>query len=310
MNFRQLEYFVEIVNQDNNITKAANKLYVSQSAVNQYLLKLEEELGTELFLRRPKHWSLTEAGKVYYEGAKQALLIKKDTYSKIFDITQSRSSSLHIGLTTNRGLKMFTDIFPELQQDFPNVTFVPYELVFHQQMEYVEEGKIDVGFIIVPSDVKEKISAISLGKEEMVLIVPSGHKVCEGYPRGSDMLPTLDIRKVADLPFTVMAQNTTHRMVIDRIFAESGITPKIMLETSTSAHVVRVAEACGYVGIVPRYYAETDNPAFCCFAMPDHPSWELCVTFRNKSYLSKAALRFIELTRQYWDRYLIPPQEN
>lgn len=304
MNFRQLEYFVEIVNQDNNITKAARKLYVSQSAVNQFLLKLEEELGTELFVRMPKHWTLTEAGKIYYEGAKKALLIKKDTYNKIFDITQSRSSSLHVGLTTNRGLKMFTEIFPALQQDFPNVTFIPYELRFRQQMEYIEEGRIDVGFVTVPMDYKNTINSISLGKEEMVLIVPSGHRVCEGYPRGTEELPTLDIREVADLPFTVMAEGTTHRKVIDAIFAKNGIDPKIMLETSTSAHMVRVAEVCGYAGIVPRYYAETDNPAFCCFAMPDHPLWELCIAFRNRSYLTKAALRFIDLAKEYWCKSL------
>ena len=50
MDFRECEYMVEIA-KENNITKAAKNLFISQSALNQQLLKLEKELGTQLFVR-------------------------------------------------------------------------------------------------------------------------------------------------------------------------------------------------------------------------------------------------------------------
>ena len=62
MDFRQLEYILKIA-EENNITRAAEKLYISQSALNQQLLKLERELGCQLFSRSRTDWHLTRAGE-------------------------------------------------------------------------------------------------------------------------------------------------------------------------------------------------------------------------------------------------------
>ena len=88
MDFRECEYMVEIA-KENNITKAAKNLFISQSALNQQLLKLEKELGTQLFVRSRTDWHPTEAGEAYLQGARKALLIKQDTYKKIYNITHS-----------------------------------------------------------------------------------------------------------------------------------------------------------------------------------------------------------------------------
>ena len=77
MDFRHLEYFIEMA-RENNITRAAERLYVSQSAVNQHLLKLEAELGTQLFVRSRRNWRLTEAGEIYLEGCRKAMLIRQE----------------------------------------------------------------------------------------------------------------------------------------------------------------------------------------------------------------------------------------
>ena len=69
MDTKQIEYILKIA-EENNITKAAEKLFITQSALNQQLLKLEKELGTPLFHRSRANWRLTEAGEIYIEGAK------------------------------------------------------------------------------------------------------------------------------------------------------------------------------------------------------------------------------------------------
>ena len=66
MDTRQIEYILQIA-EENNITHAAAKLFITQSALNQQLIKLENELGTPLFHRSRTNWHLTEAGKVYVE---------------------------------------------------------------------------------------------------------------------------------------------------------------------------------------------------------------------------------------------------
>ena len=72
MNFLQLEYFVAVAS-EGNITKAAEKLYISQSALSQTIRKLEEEFSVCLFNRLPKKLVLTEAGSAFLEYAHKAL---------------------------------------------------------------------------------------------------------------------------------------------------------------------------------------------------------------------------------------------
>ncbi|EGQ79573.1 transcriptional regulator GltC [Fusobacterium animalis ATCC 51191] len=82
MDLRQLEYIVEIA-EEKNITKAAKKLYITQSALNQTLLKLEKEIGEPLFERSKLNLYLTEIGKIYVEEAKKILEIKKKHMKKL-----------------------------------------------------------------------------------------------------------------------------------------------------------------------------------------------------------------------------------
>ena len=106
MDTKQIEYILKIA-EENNITRAAEKLFITQPALNQQLLKLERELGTQLFYRSRTDWRPTEAGMVYLENAKKMLLIKQDTYRIINDMTAQKQGSLSVGLTPGRGISMF-----------------------------------------------------------------------------------------------------------------------------------------------------------------------------------------------------------
>ena len=75
MDLKQIEYIVKIA-ETGNITRAAEQLFVTQSALNQQLLKLENALGIKLFYRRKHDLTPTDAGKVYLKYGRQ-MLIKK-----------------------------------------------------------------------------------------------------------------------------------------------------------------------------------------------------------------------------------------
>ena len=109
MDLKQLEYIVGIA-EEKNITKAAKKLYITQSALNQTLLKLEKEIGEPLFERSKLNLYLTEIGKIYVEQAKRILEIRKETYEKIDEIKGDYNSVIRIGLTPERGMLMFLSI--------------------------------------------------------------------------------------------------------------------------------------------------------------------------------------------------------
>lgn len=76
MDTRQMEYIIQI-SEERSITKAAEKLFITQSALNQQLQKLEKELGISLFIRTRSDWQLTPAGEIYVNTARQILNLKK-----------------------------------------------------------------------------------------------------------------------------------------------------------------------------------------------------------------------------------------
>ncbi len=309
MDFRQLEYIVEIA-KENNISRAAKNLFISQSALNQQLLKLENELGTQLFHRSRTDWRPTEAGEIYLRGAREALLIKRDTYSHINDITHSNKSELRLGLTPSRGIRMFTAIYPELHSKFRDLVILPIEMNVRAQQKAIAAGDIDLGFMTLTESQHVNASYITLGSEEMTVLVPAGHPVTEGYEIRDGRLPQIDIRSLREEPFTLMYKNSTMRDTCDKIFEDAGIIPHIIMETSSTASIVSMVASMLCCSIVPRYYVEPDNPKVASYVLPEHPSWDLCISYRKKTYLTDAAKEYIRLARRYWSKVLTPVQED
>ena len=106
MDLKQIEYILKIA-EEQNITRAAEKLFITQSALNQQLLKLEKELGTPLFYRSRTNCRPTHAGEIYIEAGRRMLMLKKDTYDKIHDLSEQQKGCLTIGFTAGRGITMF-----------------------------------------------------------------------------------------------------------------------------------------------------------------------------------------------------------
>ena len=79
MDLKQLEYIVAIA-ECGNISRAAETLFITQSGLNQQLIKLEKELGQQLFYRNKHYLRTTQAGKLYIDSAKEILRIKKNTF--------------------------------------------------------------------------------------------------------------------------------------------------------------------------------------------------------------------------------------
>ncbi len=309
MDFRQLEYMVEIA-KENNISRAAKNLYISQSALNQQLLKLENELGTQLFHRSRTDWRPTEAGEIYLRGAREALLIKKDTYSHINDITHSNKSELRLGLTPGRGIRMFTAIYPALHSKFKDLVILPIEMNVMTQQKALAAGDIDLGFMTLTESQRVNAAYITLGTEEMSVQVPMGHPVTEGYQIVDGKLPVIDIRQLREEPFTLMYKNSTMRKTCNEIFENADIIPHVIMETSSTASIVSMVASMLCCSIVPRYYVEVDNPKVASYILPEHPSWDLCISYRKKAYLTDAAKEYIRLAREYWSKMLIPVQED
>lgn len=299
MDFTQLQYMIKIA-EENNITKAAEKLYMSQSALNQQLLKLEKELGTQLFRRSRTNWGLTEAGRIYIEGAKAAMKIKRETYNQIYDVAKVQKGQLVIGLTPGRGLTMFTAIYPKLHQSFPDLQVVPIEMRVREQQLALAREELDLSFITLAEEHKTNDIHITLDTEEMLVAVPAGHPLSFKAAPPGEPYTIININELRYEPFVLMDKSSTLRAICDKIFERAGFLPNVLFETNNTSSITAMVESSFCCGIMPKYYISKDPRNLSCFALEHHPSWEVAIAYRKSSYLSEGAKAFIRLAQEYW----------
>ena len=302
MDTRQIEYILQIA-EENNITKAAEKLFITQSALNQQLLRLEKELGAPLFHRSKVDMRPTEIGQVYLDNAREILRIKQRTYNLINDMTDAKKGRLSIGFTPGRGSEMFTHVYPSFHQAYPNVIVEPHELSVHRQQQMISQGNLDIGFQTLSERQRTDSEYIKLGEEEIFLLVPSIHPAAEqlaATQTASAPFPIANLTLFQYEPFVLMYKESTIRAITDEIFRKSGFTPNVLFETASNNTVLSMIEANLCCGVVPEYYVRRLPKGISCFAFPTHPSWDIAANYRKNGYLSEAAKYFIELVRNFW----------
>ena len=302
MDLKQIEYIVKI-DDEHSITRAAEKLFVTQSALNQQLLRLEKELGAPLFHRSKVDMRPTEIGQVYLDNAREILRIKQRTYNLINDMTDAKKGRLSIGFTPGRGSEMFTHVYPSFHQAYPNVIVEPHELSVHRQQQMISQGNLDIGFQTLSERQRTDSEYIKLGEEEIFLLVPSIHPAAEqlaATQTASAPFPIANLTLFQYEPFVLMYKESTIRAITDEIFRKSGFTPNVLFETASNNTVLSMIEANLCCGVVPEYYVRRLPKGISCFAFPTHPSWDIAANYRKNGYLSEAATYFIELVRNFW----------
>lgn len=98
MEKRQCEYFLTIA-QEKNISKAAEKLFISQPSLSKFLIGLEKETGHKLFLRNRNQLEITEEGKIYLKYAKKFLSLENRMIQELSSRRAKDSSKLSLGIT-------------------------------------------------------------------------------------------------------------------------------------------------------------------------------------------------------------------
>lgn len=300
MDVKQLEYITTIAREE-SITKAAAKLFITQSALNQQLLKLEKELGTPLFIRGRNFCYPTEAGEIYLKGAREILTIKENTYHQLDDLVDNRKSLLRVGFTPTRGIDMFTKVYPNFHRNHVNVTVYPFEMSVKEQHEGLRSGTLDLAFAtLTPKQYHSSIAYQEIMDEEIYLAIPRRHPLAASYQENQENLPTLDLAKVKEEPFVLLHQDSTQRPLLDELFAKADFTPHILFETSSPRTMISMIEMELCCGFLPAYYVDRKNEKIAYFALPERPHWKVVASYQKQRYLNKTAKDFLSLAAKYW----------
>ena len=153
MNFLNIKYFIAIA-EEQNISAAARKLYVSQQSLSEHLKKLETEIGAPLFIRG-NTITLTVAGECFLDGAKEIMASYNRMISNIDAATANRRSSITVGVPTYMDPPFLADLLAQFTAHYPqyDVTIVKRQ---HADISHNMRGvDLYISYLPVPEELED-----------------------------------------------------------------------------------------------------------------------------------------------------------
>lgn len=300
MDFRQLEYIVAIA-ENKSISKAAETLFISQSGLNQQLIKLEKELGIQLFDRNKHFLRPTQAGELYVKNAVEILKIKRNTYSLLNDLKHDAIGEISLGLTHEHGIELFTEIFTAFNQRYPGITFSLTEAIVSKQNEMLLNGQLDLGIVMLQESEQIQLEYIPLYEEELILGIPKTHPEAKWASDFGSPLTVTDLSHFRDSKFSLIFASSTMRHLIDPLFQAAGFQPKLLIETAMNHALIQLVSKGFCCTILPysRMLASPYSADCAWFRLPSHPTWQICFARRKDTYMSEAHKYLIRLAKHY-----------
>ena len=150
MELRHLRYFV-IVAEEQNVTRAAERLHVSQPPLSRQIHDLEEELGVALFRRTGKSLALTEAGKIFLNEARAVLLRVDKAVETVRTVAQGDRGQLRIGYAPSLTVELLPKALRGFEHQRPGVRVALHDLSTEECVQKLNSRKLDVALTVKPA---------------------------------------------------------------------------------------------------------------------------------------------------------------
>ena len=152
MEFRVLKYFLMVAREE-NITKAAALLHLTQPTLSRQLMQLEAELGVKLFHRSKHSIILTEDGMLLKRRAQEIISLSDKTVQELSHKEDVLSGEIAIGCGETKNMLFLSEQIKKFRQKYPLVQFSIHSAIADDIKERIEKGVLDIGLLMEPVDV-------------------------------------------------------------------------------------------------------------------------------------------------------------
>lgn len=191
MDFKQLEYFIKIV-EEGSISAAAKKLFMSQPPLSFQMKLLEKELGALLFERGPRNINLTEAGKVLYERAKTLIQLNNFAKEEIEEIKEGNKGLIRLGIVSSVMDYFLSSILESFWKIYPNIRFEIFEDNTYNLLNKLEKNEIELAIVRTPFETSFTI--LDITSEQLFAV---------GNPKYFNSESDTSLMEIMNLPFAV-----------------------------------------------------------------------------------------------------------
>ncbi|WP_037355276.1 LysR family transcriptional regulator [Amycolatopsis orientalis] len=288
MDTRQLEYFVAVA-EELSFTRAAQRLFATQSTVSATIRALETDLGATLFDRSTRRVALSTAGMLFLPEAKAAL----ESVERAREVVQQASAglrgSLRIGTLTSMTAFDLPVLLGAFHRKHPLVDLHLTVSVTGSSglADDVRHGRLDVALLGLSRAELGGLDATLLASVPYYAVLPASHPLA-GHE--SVALPELDGELFVDCP-----RGFGNRIAVDREFAALGLSRRVAVEVADMRTVPRYVAAELGVAVLPGT-ARLDLPGVVPIPLADTSlTWPLTVVVSAKRPPSQALRTLLDL---------------
>lgn len=278
---RLVEYFL-VVAREQNMTKAAAELHVSQPALSAQIAALEKQLGIKLFRRTNKSTLLTEDGVLFRSRAQELVDLTNKIESEFTSDTGTVTGDIYLGCGETHIMAYISEVMRDIRKEHPGIRFHIYSGDAEAVLERLDKGLLDAGLLLGPF-FHEKYDYTDLGRHDSFgLLVPADCRLSERE--------TISLAELSDLPILVPAQiaGGTHDLGGADLSNINAVGSYNLITNATYMVEQGLCYALSLDGLVN---TEKRNLRFIPFET--EVKLEAFIVTKKYAYLSKAAKLFI-----------------
>lgn len=222
-----------------SLTKAAEALGCTQSAVSHAISNLESEFGFEILKRSRAGVRLTSEGERIMPPVRGMLNYEEQLKQTVSAIRGLDFGTVRIGAFTSVAVHWLPSVIKEFQSDYPNVDIKLLNGDYHDVEQWIIEGSVDLGFVNVPADLG--CECVPLMEDRLLAILPRDHKFAS-YPK----FPLVECETEA---FITLLETSNHDA--NKALSAAGIKPNIRFSTKDDYAIIAMVEQGLGISIMP-----------------------------------------------------------
>lgn len=280
------------VAKNQNITKTANELMISQPAISKSIKKLEELLGCSLFIRNKFGVILTNEGKYFYEQIKQAMNVIDNAENKLKEIITLEIGTLNIGISNTLTQEFLLPYLKYFHNKYPKIKIKIHTDPSFMLIKKARNGLVDLIILNLPYNVPNDFEQIKLKKIHDSFI--TGNKFKELKNK------TVPLQELTNYPLILTTQGSNTRYFLDDFCTKLNINLTPEIELASISLVTKFTKAEFGIGLITKEYIKEELEKGILFevkTIPALPTRNIGTIFLKNESLSHCAKEFLNLIK-------------
>lgn len=232
MELYQLRSFVTVAC-ENHLTRAAERLNISQPAVSAHVKALEEEFGQPLFIRTPTGMQLTAGGNILYKKAKK-ILQEVDELTRLGESLQDQPAGIiRIGLNRNADFLRIRPLYQQLHNQYPNLEIILHQSISGMIVKLIRSNELDCGFVLGSCDTLD-LSLLQLARFKLRVVGPVDLQA---------RLEKADFAALAEFPWIGIPEDCPYNPIMKEYFYDRGLYPRTEVVADQQSAITSMIES-------------------------------------------------------------------